>query len=120
MDFIKQCFEEEPDIFTECLQDVGFSVEQACQFLPDVSSIIIESTQKKGAFRTITCLLSACQNQVPIIIDVAAIAKSSSINVEQVITGLHAIAMALLHAYSKKSESLVKATSSFSGLKRTN
>lgn len=119
MGFIKQCFEQEPGIFTEGLQDVGFSVEQACQFLPDVSSIIIESTQQIGAFRTITCLLSGCHTQVPKIINVEAIAKSSVINVEQVITGLHVIAMVLLQAYSKKSESLVEATSSFSGLKQT-
>lgn len=119
MDFIKQCIEEEPGIFTECLQDVGFSVEQACQFLPDVSSIIIDSTQQIGAFRTITCLLSGCHSQVPKIIDVKAIAKSSAINVEQVITGLHVIAKVLLQAYSKKSESLVKDTSYFSGLKQT-
>ena len=118
MDFIKQCFEEEPDIFTECLQDVGFSVEQACQFLPDVSSIIIESTQKKGAFRTITCLLSGDQRQVSKIIDVEVIAKSSAINVEQVIAGLHAIASVLLQVYSNKNKNPVLETSSFSVLKQ--
>lgn len=118
MDFIKKCFEEEPGIFTECLQGVGFSVEHASQFLPDVTSFIIESTQKTGAFQTITCLLSGHQRQVSKIIDVEVIAKSSAINVEQVITGLHAIASVLLQVYSKKSKSLVMATASFPVLKR--
>ena len=113
MDFIKKCFEEEPGIFTDCLKAVGFSVEQIQQFLPDVSSVIIESTHKTGAFRTITCLLSGCQTQVPKIIDVEVIAKSSAIDVEQVIKGLHEIALTLLQIYSKESKSLVKAASSF-------
>jgi len=118
MDFIKQCFEEEPAIFTERLRGVGFSVEQVSQFLPDVTSFIIESTRKTGAFHTITCLLSGHQWQVSKIIDVEVIAESSTINVEQVITGLHEIASVLLQVYSKKSKSPVMATSSFSVLKQ--
>ncbi len=118
MDFIKKCFEEESDIFTECLQGVDFSDEQVSKFLPDVTSFIIGSTQKTGTFHTITCLLSRHQRQVSKIIDVEVIAKSSAINVEQVITGLHAIASVLLQVYSQKSESLVMTTSSFSGLKQ--
>ena len=118
MEFIKQCLEEESAIFTECLLGVGFSVEQARQFLADVSPVIIESTQKTGAFRTISCLLSDCQRQVPKIIDVEIIAKSSAINVEQIIKGLHEIALTLLQVYSKESKSFVKAASSFSGLKQ--
>lgn len=118
MDFVKQCFEEEPTIFTERLQAVGFSVEQARKFITDASPVIIESTQKTGAFRTITFLLSGRQRQVPKIIDVEVIAKSSAINVEQVIKGLHDIALTLLQVYSKESKSFVKAASSFSVLKQ--
>jgi hypothetical protein len=55
---------------------------------------------------------------VPKIIDVEIIAKSSAINVEQVIKGLHEIALTLLQVYSKESKSFVKAASSFSGLKQ--
>ena len=118
MDFVKKCFEEEPDIFTESLQGVGFSVEQISQFLPDVASFIIESTQKKGVFQTITCLLSGHQGQVSKIIDVEVIAKSSAINVEQVIAGLHAIASVLLQVNSNKNKNPVLETSSFSVLKQ--
>ena len=46
MGFVKKCFEEEPGIFTESLQGIGFSVEQASLFIPDVASFIIESMQK--------------------------------------------------------------------------
>ena len=52
------------------------------------------------------------------IIDVEVIAKSSAINVEQVIAGLHAIASVLLQVYSNKNKNPVLETSSFSVLKQ--
>jgi len=74
--------------------------------------------KKTGSFQTITCLLSGHQGQVSKIIDVEVIAKSSAINVEQVIAGLHAIASVLLQLYSNKNKNPVLETSSFSVLKQ--
>lgn len=106
MHLINQCFDEHGSILSKILQDAGFSIDQADNFLPEAALGIVESILRTSVFQTFSPLLSDYPSKSKITIDINTIAKKLDMSSGQVTSGLHAIAPILLRIYSQKREEI--------------
>lgn len=107
MDFIKECFEKYGGTFAEKLQEVGFSTDQASQFLPETASAIMQRVQDTGIEKTMAVLLSEEPTQLLNFNNIEDIAKKLGMNSVQVTTGLEAITPVMSKVLSQKNKDLV-------------
>lgn len=112
MDFIKECFEDRDGTFTEKLKGVGFTADQAQQFLPEMASGISCFIQNTGTDKIIKILLSDDPSQLLSALNVDVIGKNMSMNSAQVTLGIEAIAPVISQVFSQKSNQLVEAAAS--------
>lgn len=112
MNFIKECFEENSGAFTEKLEGVGFSIEQAQNFLPETATSILASGQNIDIAQAIRDLLSETPGQLLNSIDVDSISEKLDIHSNQVRSGLGAIAPVLSKVILQKDKGIVDAISS--------
>jgi len=112
MGFIKECFEDHDGTFTEKLKGVGFTANQAQQFLPETASGILCFIQNTGTDKIIKILLSDDPSQLLSSLNVDAIGKKLEMNFAQVTSGLEAIAPVMSQVFSQKSNLLVETAAS--------
>lgn len=106
MDCRKECFAEHGGTFAEKLQEVGFSAEQAGQFLRKTESGIMAGMQNTGVENMMATLLSEEPSQLSKLIKVEAIANKLGVNHYQVTTGHEAITPLMCKALSQKNNDL--------------
>lgn len=106
MNLINECFDEHGSALSKILQDAGFSIDQADNFLPEAALGIVESILKTSVFQTFSPLLSDYPCKSKITIDINTIAKKLDMSSGQVTSGLHAIAPILLQIYSQKRQDM--------------
>lgn len=106
MDFIKMCLDERSGALMDELQAAGFSQEQAKQFLPVAVSHILDSMQDIGVAQTI-CRLQDDPAELVRSIQDDVLARDLSISLDQVATGIDAMAPVFLEVFSINSKGIV-------------
>ena len=104
MNFIKECFVENCNAFEESLKSIGFSNEQAVNFLPEAAMHIAYAVHKTGVFQTLSHLNSQQENQLTRSINVSEMANKSGMNTDMIALGFRAITPVLLQAYTQKAD----------------
>lgn len=112
MEFIKQCFTEHDGVFMEKLKEIGFTPDQASQFLPLAATEISESVNNSGATKIISDLMSDGPSSMIASLNIESLAQKLGMNSDQVGSGMNAIAPALTEIMTNNSEGLVNAAAS--------
>lgn len=119
MDMIKACFEEYQSEFTQKLQGVGFTTNQAREFLPETASGISGLTENSYIAEKIGDLLSGDSAALLGALNVGAMSEKVGIRPEQVMSGLKAITPLLNQVLVGKSDEMSGASATLSwGSKR--
>ena len=100
MKYIKDCFLENTNTFTNGLIDANFSPDDAIKFLPEAVSSIQDYSDKTSFYQAMNILLTNRPHLLLRNLDVSMIAIKSEMSQFQVTTGLRAIAPILLQTYS--------------------
>ncbi len=102
MIFIKECFEENGRVLIDELGMVGFSVNQAIDFLPEAAWSIENLTRIPGAARTINNLPLNDSLKLIDTINMEAIEQKIGLNSDQVKSGFEVIAPFFLKSFSNR------------------
>jgi len=96
LNFVQACFEKHICDCIECLENVGFSVDQIINFLPESALNILDAMQSVSLYQAITCMQSNNPASLLRAIDVDSMASKLDMDSDQVVAGISAIAPILL------------------------
>ena len=99
MNFIKECFEEHGRVLMDELGRVGFSINQAIDFLPEAVSSISASTKDPCVAQAIDNLLTDDSSHLLSTINMEVIVQKLGLNSELVMSGFRVITPFCLNSF---------------------
>jgi len=112
MDFIKRCFKDNSDVFSDNLKQVGFTEDATQQFLSETVPVLLNIIENSNLDKTLEILLSAHPSNLLKLIDTHSMATKLSMEPEQITSGLKAISPEMSRIFLLNSNEIIAATAS--------
>ena len=112
MDFIKRCFKDNSDAFSDNLKQVGFTEDSTQQFLSETVPALLNIIENSNLDKTLEILLSAHPSNLLNLINTHSMATKLNMESEQIISGLKAISPEMSRIFLLNSNEIIAATAS--------